>query len=173
MRALLGLLVLGALFIMAASWQNRMTSRLREDRSQRYNVASDSVAGQEGWSRLILGRPSGAEPLPLPDPLPEDQQLAYGAGGGAPGELDPGDQSQGGIPPIAPSASGPRYRPDDRHVVQKDEVLSTICQNHYDVRPLHLLVDRVAIYNDLKTANDIRIGTELRLPDPAVLFPDR
>ena len=40
-----------------------MTSELRQDRSQRYNVADDSAPGQEGWSRLILGRPSGADPL--------------------------------------------------------------------------------------------------------------
>ena len=63
MRALIGLVVLGTLFVMAASWQSRMTSELRRDRSQRYNVADDSAPGQEGWSRLVLGRPSGADPL--------------------------------------------------------------------------------------------------------------
>jgi len=155
---------------MAASWQNRMTSKLRGDRAQRYNIASDSVAGQEGWSRLILGRPSGADPLPLPEPSPEDQVLASGAGNEAPGSSPTGRVQP--RPESAPGA-GPRYRPDELHVVQPNEVLSTICQKHYEVRPLHLLVERVATYNDLKSANDIHIGDELRLPDAAVLFPDR
>lgn len=158
MRALIGLLVLGTLFVMAASWQSKMTERLREDRAQRYNVADDSAAGQEGWSRLILGRPSGAEPLLIPEPQGPSASF---------------------VPPQPPPQPAPepeptpRFRRDRVHRVQPNEVLGKICQDHYEVRPLAAVVARVATYNDLASPDDIREGQELLLPDAAVLFPER
>ena len=158
MRALIGLVVLGTLFVMAASWQSRMTSELRKDRSQRYNVADDSASGQEGWSRLILGRPSGVDPLLIPEP--------QGPAVSFPPQLTP--------PPAAPDpAPAPRFRPDRVHRVRANEVLGKICQEHYDVRPLDAVVEAVATYNELASPDDIREGQELLLPDPAFLFNER
>ena len=158
MRALIGLVVLGTLFVMAASWQSRMTSELRKDRSRRYNVADDSATGQEGWSRLILGRPSGVDPLLIPEP--------QGPAASFSPQLAP--------PSAAPEpAPAPRFRPDRVHRVQANEVLGKICQEHYEVRPLAAVVDRIAKYNDLDSPNDIREGQELRLPDPDFLFRER
>lgn len=157
MRALIGLVVLGTLFIMAASWQSRMTSELRQDRSQRYNVADDSAPGQEGWSRLILGRPSGADPLRVLE-----------SGGPAvtfSPEVTPG-------PPTPDPEPAYRYRGDRVHRVRSNEVLGKICQEHYEVRPLDAVVAAVATYNELASPDDIREGQELLLPDPAALFPE-
>ncbi|MEC8495556.1 MAG: hypothetical protein VXZ39_11560 [Planctomycetota bacterium] len=158
MRALIGLMVLGTLFVMAASWQSRMTSELRKDRSQRYNVADDSAPGQEGWSRLILGRPSGADPLLISEPRGPVASFSL----------------QEAPRPVRPDPTpAPRFRRDRVHRVRPNEVLGKICQENYEVRPLATVVERVAIYNDLASPNDIREGQELLLPDPAVLFPER
>lgn len=163
MRALIGLLVLGTLFIMAASWQKRMTSRLHDDRAQRYNVADDSAANQEGWSRLILGRPSGAEPLIVPEPQPPAASYVRQPAAAAPP-----------APVEEPEPTPPqRFRKDQIYTVQPGEVLSRICQEHYTVRPLPTLIERVATYNDLSSPDELRAGDELLLPDPAVLFPGR
>lgn len=158
MRALIGLVVLGTLFVMAASWQSRMTSELRKDRSRRYNVADDSASGEEGWSRLVLGRPSGADPLLIPEP---QAPVAIFSPQVAP-------------PPATPDPTpSPRFRRDRVHRVRPNEVLGKICQEHYEERPLAAVVEAVATYNDLASPNDIREGQELLLPDPAVLFRDR
>lgn len=164
MRALIGLLILGSLFVMAASWQNRTTSRLRGDRAQGYNVASDSVRPSEGWSQLIVGRPSGADPLPVPEQVALPGGSGVNAGNGA--------QPQGPRPLEADNPSV-KYRSDRIYVVQSNDVLSKICQDHYDARPLEDVIARVATYNDLKSPDAIRAGIEIRLPDAAVLFPER
>lgn len=158
MRALIGLVVLGTLFVMAASWQSRMTSELRRDRSQRYNVADDSVPGQEGWSRLVLGRPSGADPLLVVESVAPTTTFSPRA-----------------VPrPVTPDPEpAPRYRGDRVHRVRSNEVLGKICQEHYDVRPLEAVVEAVATYNELASPDDIREGQELLLPDPAFLFNER
>jgi hypothetical protein len=188
MRALIGLLVLGCLFIMAASWQNRTTSDLQSRRSLRYVAPADSAdTDTAGWSRLIFGRPSGSEPLPLPEPPPAlspgaVQGQPYGTGsdpspmtsrtngrtGQEPGS-DPSSMKRVGIE----STIAPRYARDFEYVVRANDSLGIICQKHYDERPLHKLVEAVSLYNDLKSPNAIRSGDTILLPDAAVLFPDR
>lgn len=159
MRALLGLLVLGSLFVMAASWQNRTTAGIQDRRAQRYGIPDDSAAGTDGWSRLVLGRPSGADPIRLPEPV-----------GPAP-DPTPGPGTGGVTPPIEPPVTPiPR---DFEYEVKPADVLGVICQRHYDVRPLAAVVEAVSRYNNLKSADDIRAGKILLLPDPAVLFPNR
>ena len=78
MRALLGLLVLGMLFVMAGSWQSRTTRRQHDARARSYNTSSDTSLGGD-WSRLLVGRASGADPLPVPEDLPELQFETSGA----------------------------------------------------------------------------------------------
>lgn len=162
MRALLGLLLLGTLFVMAASWQNRTTKGRHDERARRFNMSDATF--DEDWSRLLVGRPSGGEPIPVPeDYAPAPNVL----GDPLPPEVgdDPGWTP---TPPPAPT----RIPPDRVYVVKSGEVLGSICQREYEVRPLHLVVDKVARYNDLASPDAIREGLELKLPDPAVLFPD-
>ena len=159
MRALIGLLILGSLFVMAASWQNRTTSQLRDRRAQRYGIPSDSIASPAGWSRLVLGRPSGAEPLALPE-LPPD--------------FRPADDVNDGPTDPVPGPDMPALIPADfAYTVHSNDVLGTICQKHYDVRPLARVVRAVATYNDLSSQDAIRSGDVILLPDATVLFGPR
>ena len=159
MRALIGLLVLGSLFVMAASWQNRTTSQLRDRRAQRYGIPSDSIASPEGWSRLVLGRPSGAEPLALPELPPDFRPVDDDSGARTAQEL--------------PSPNPMLIPADFSYTVKSNDVLGTICQKHYDVRPLARVVRAVATYNDLSSQDAIRSGDVILLPDATVLFGPR
>jgi hypothetical protein len=155
MRTLIGLFLLGALFLAAAGWQHRLTDRLRDERSRKYGVPTREELERGEWSQLVLGRPSGAAPLPReraarrPPPTPQNDP------GGGPLAWEP--------------ASVP---PDREHTVARGEILGRICQSYYDTaRPR--VVEAVAAYNDLASANDIREGQVLLLPDLELLFPER
>lgn len=162
MRTLIPLLILGALLILAGEWQSRNSGPLRPpagtDREGAWGAVEGSGSGAdatgegEAWDLLVLGRPSGAEPLRRPETLVP-----------AP-------------PPIidAPPAPEPRPVPSDaRYIVQPNDALGLICQTHYEVRPLSSVVKAVADYNDLKSVDAIKSGDVLLLPDPAVLFQSR
>lgn len=150
MRALLGLLVLGGLFVVAASWQESHTERLRAQRSREFGLPSAGEAHDDSWCTLVLGRKSGAEPIPTPDPA----ELAY---------AEPAPSAD-----AAAAEPEPSFEPDYRYEVQKNDVLGKICQRHYGTaRPR--LVDAVARYNELASANDIRAGQILLLPDRELL----
>lgn len=136
---------------MAALWQDRITERLRGERRLVHGIPQAGDIRGDDWARLILGRPSGEEPLPAPTdlstppPVDEDQEFRI--------EL-------------------PDFAPDYHYVVTSKDVLGKICQAHYDSEyPLRKLVAAVAAYNDLRSANDIRAGHVLLLPDLGILFP--
>lgn len=187
MRALIGLLVLGCLFVMAASWQNRTTAELQSRRSLRYAAPADAAENDTaGWSRLIFGRPSGAEPLPIPEAALRPDPPWPGTGQGTdvgsasfdtePQGSNPGRDSDSlppdGIRPVGIEATvAPRYARDFEYVVRPNDSLGIICQKHYKERPLLKLVEAVALYNDLKSPDAIREGKTILLPDAAVLFP--
>ncbi|MEM8709448.1 MAG: LysM domain-containing protein [Planctomycetota bacterium] len=189
MRALIGLLILGCLFVMAASWQNRTTTELQNRRTLRYAAPADAAETDDaGWSRLVLGRPSGSEPLPLPSPAPSlAPGLAPGAssggyvnsappeaGAGSPARSDEPASSSGGMARTSMEATiAPRFARDFEYVVRPNDSLGVICQKHYEERPLIKLVEAVALYNDLKSPDAIRAGDTILLPDAAVLFPER
>lgn len=150
MRALIPLLVLGTLLILAGEWQSRTAP---DPASPQEGPAEAMVATEgDGWDLLVLGRPSGAEPLRRPEPVRP-----------LPVVVDQGTVRP--LPSIVPS--------DTRYVVQPNDVLGLICQAHYDVRPLSSVVAAVAEYNDLSSVDAIQSGDILLLPDPAVLFQGR
>lgn len=173
---------------MAASWQNRTTAELQSRRSLRYAAPADAADNDTaGWSRLIFGRPSGAEPLPIPEQALRADTPWPGSGSvdaGAQGEGLAGDEYDQGAPPPdgnpAPnelrsvgfeSTIAPRYARDFEYVVRANDSLGVICQKHYEERPLLKLVEAVALYNNLKSPDSIRAGDTILLPDAAVLFP--
>lgn len=152
MRIILGLLLLGGLFLMAALWQGRITERLHGERRLRHGIPAAGDRRGDDWARLVLGRPSGVDPLPAPtdlsSPAPVDEEQEFRI------EL-------------------PDFPPDYHYVVTSKDVLGKICQAHYDSQyPLRQLVAAVAAYNDLRSANDIRAGHVLLLPDLGILFPE-
>ncbi len=156
MRTLIPLLILGALLILAGEWQSRNSGALRRPETDVTESARTPESGAnatgEGWDLLVLGRPSGADPLRRPESV-----------------LTPDTVQQ----PL-PSPPQPRPVPSDtRYVVQPNDALGLICQTHYEVRPLSSVVEAVADYNDLKSVHAIKSGDILLLPDPAVLFQGR
>jgi len=160
MRALLGLLLLGGLFLSAATWQGRTTERLREQRALEFGVPKDAAsrrAGRAGWSELVLGRPSGQPPLP-PLATPDTSQ-----------KVEPtGDTGAKGV---LPSNGEPRrYTPDFEYVVRPKDVLGVICQKHYGKGRLTKIIPAVAAYNDLPTQDAIVAGKVLLLPDVKLLL---
>lgn len=160
MRALLGLLVLGGLFLSAATWQSRTTQRLREQRAHEYGVPEDASKRREsraGWSELVLGRPSGQPPLP-PLAAPEGPPPAGGRAS------TPSAEPSGGA--IEPR----KYAPDFEYVIRPNDVLGVICQKHYGKGRLAKIVPAVAAYNDLPTQDAIVAGKVLLLPDVRLLL---
>jgi len=141
--------VLAGLFLLAAIWQRSHTEALREERAQRYGVPDSAHPRESGWSTLVLGRPSGADPLP---PLE----------GGVAGEEPPPGEEPPTPSPTPPPAEAREY--DYRYEVQGGDVLGRICARHYGTsKPA--LVEALARYNDLESPDDIRQGDILLLPE--------
>lgn len=147
MRALAGLLVLAVLFAMAAGWQHRTGKRLQRQRTNEHGGPTLIAEQEEGWSRLVVGRPSGAEPIRV-EPVP----------------VRPGTAS-------APAASDSEVAPVEAvYTVRSGDVLGRICQDFYrSARPR--LVDAVAAHNGLSNADALRVGQVLRLPSVDALLP--
>ena len=153
MRVFLGLIVLLSMFLMAAFWQKGYTRRLQEQRDIEQGYSVHSTSADDRWVKLVLGRPSGAEPLAAPIHLqgtPPD-----------PAPVDPGV-------PAPPTETD--IEPDVTYVVQSNDVLGTICQERYGTANPKV-IDAVALYNDLKDPNDLDLGQTLALPSLEVLFP--
>lgn len=172
MRALLGLLFLGFLFVMAAKWQSRTTRGQHQARANLYNRNSDA-SFDDDWSILLVGRHSGGEPIPVPEDAAGPGGRAAGDRRDGPGQ-GPGVGAGGIAPGVAPRPDPepptPRIPPDRVYTVKANDVLGSICQRHYD-RPPHQVVDLVAEYNDLPSPDAIREGDVLLLPAEVVFFP--
>ena len=150
MRALLGLIVLGGLFLLAAGWQKGQSDAQRARREQRHGLPDPRQPRDGDWSLLVLGASSGAEPIEGYDP-------PAGPGSSAP----PGPSG-----PLTPDP--PPYAPDYRYEVQPGDHLGGICDRHYGTsRPA--LVEAVSRYNELPDPDAIGAGDSLLLPDRALL----
>ncbi len=152
MRVFLGIAVLGSLFLMAAFWQRGITQRLQQKRTYEQGQGHSTDRAENRWATLVLGKPSGEEPLP------------------APVQLEPGP-----VPPPLdvqePPEPEPDFEPDVQYTVQAGDVLGTICMRRYDTAKPRV-VKAVALYNDLKNENAVKQGQVLALPSLEVLFPD-
>jgi len=154
MRAILGLLILGALFLMAATWQSRWTEKLQAQREREFGVPAAVEEVPDGWSTLVIGRPSGADPFSVP------QSEAYEP-------IEPRVEDE---EPFVPWDALPA-RPDFSYTVRSGDILGRICANHYDSsKPW--LVDAVARYNGINS-DSLRVGMELLLPDYELLLEER
>jgi nucleoid-associated protein YgaU len=182
-------LLLLACFATATLWQARWTEGLREQRDRAWEgavggaadaPARDPVAvpGPEdetaqggsrapAWSRVVVGRPSGADPVPRPaggrlrrrTSMPVDEAVAAGMAEGSPGD-------EGGVP-----ASEEVARPELEFTmkVRRGQSLSVICQEHYKTARRDL-VEALARFNALSSPDRIREGQTLRLPARQLLL---
>lgn len=156
MRVLLGWLILFGLAAVAglgtAYW--RAHARERSD-----SVTSVQAADALGVPAVItFGAPSGASPISLPED-PRSIPLLR-----APDPTDPEPRSD--PTPRQPEPFELKVRPGN--------VLSKICQDFYTERghrSLSAITERVAAWNGLSSANDLKAGQIIQLPTLEQLFP--
>lgn len=113
---------------------------------------------EEGWGRIVVGAPSGAEPRPRPnaplEPVPVAPQ------GAAP------DDDETASPHLDPDVSvtpPPRWPADLELVVRSGQSLSKIVAAEYG-RSTPELVELLARYNGMDDPNKLRVGQTLRIP---------
>ena len=157
MRLLLGLLILGGLFLVAANWQENLRSSVLKTRRLERGIPSHvdtTVNGEDGWATLVLGAPSGAKSIRPKNAAPPESII------------------QGPTPePVTPQPLPPTIQPDQERRIAPDDSLSRICEQHYGTsRPR--LVQALALYNSLSSPNQIRVGATLLLPDLDLLQGD-
>lgn len=144
MRAALWILSLLVLF--ATAWL--VQARWREAAARELGRTELRPLDQ-GWSRALIGRPSGVEPVNVPPRA-------------APQPTDPPT-----IAAEAPRAPSPEQTapttPAARHVVAAGETLASICALHYGSKKKDV-VAALARFNGLADANALRVGQTLLVP---------
>jgi hypothetical protein len=164
-RLLLGGLVLVVLFLAATLWQRSWTSAARSERTAARGgpsaVENDVPAG---WSRVVIGRPSGAEPFRGSGPaIPSGSSNA---------------PNEPALHPTATPAPPPTAQPPppqaqaNEVIVLPGQSLSTICRGHYGTARTEV-VEAVARHNRLASADSVREGQTLDLPPLEQLLPKR
>ena len=158
MRPALGILFLVLLFVAATlvqeSWIDDVRSRLPGLQLQ----AEDEVlanAGEEraseGWAQLVIGSPSGADPVTPPGTFQERNEERRMLVGNEPAlEAIPED-----IPAAPPS--------DFEITLDANSTLSELCVRFYGSGAPELY-QRLAEYNGFADANAIRAGHKLLVP---------
>lgn len=165
MRTLIGLSILGTLFLLAAFWQEFETSDARDRRRHEFGVEHESEAtlpGGEGWTTLVLGSPSRAlsrRPDPdARDPHPDDF---------APDRFDDDASDPDDVPPDP----DPIDSDITLHHVKSGEFLGGICSKHYGTSKPSV-VNAVAAFNGLSSPNALRADTTIQLPPRALLLEE-
>jgi hypothetical protein len=162
-RAVLGLLLLLALFGAASYWQGSWTASLREERDVLQRPPGTLEEREEGWGRIVIGRPSGADPIELPEPIADPAE-----GRGTPRFRRTDEKTPEETKAVQPVTPPPPA--DFEYLVPGGRVLSKICEEFYgsgrDPIPA-----TVATYNGLASPDELRAGKTLKLPEWEVLFP--
>ena len=164
MRTALALCLAVALFASAALWHADRRGSAGRQVAAEEKPAPGSAAREsarfthpvpEGWVEVILGAPSGADPIrvPLWYTRPADEQLDLAESAPDAGNLEE-------HPTFLPTPGRP---PDFELEVGPGQVLSRIAVHHYGTsRPR--LVEALARYNGLDSPDKLREGQRLRLP---------
>lgn len=155
MRAAIWIALLVAAFVLAWQLEDRWSDAHRAERDAAYSrITADESALPEGFGRVVVGAPSGADPI-LGQQPPD-------VGSGTRTGMDATSTNVGAEP--ARSASPPSNPAGlRRHVVRKGESLSKICAAFYGTARKDV-VDAVARANGLTNSGAIREGQALVLP---------
>ena len=155
MRLFAVLFALALAFGLAALWQRHKVDELRAARERASRVAAGVLAEtpsgdlRRGKGVVIVGRPSGVDPLPVP--------------GGAGGE------GAAGVPSDAELSGGELSGADAARLadfvmeVRSGQTLSGIAAAIYGTAPAEL-VRRLAAYNGMEDPDELRAGQRLLLP---------
>jgi nucleoid-associated protein YgaU len=161
MRVVAILLAFAAAFGLAAWWQSRRIDRLRRE-SELAQKLRDGELGEtssgivpQGWGVVVVGRPSGAEPI-----------------GGERGEVEDAVEYEDATearPDSAPASAAtppaldPASLADFELTVAPGHSLSEIAKEHYGTAS-GAVVGALARYNGLTDADRLTAGQRLLLP---------
>lgn len=142
-RLLFGLLLLVGAFAVALAWQRRFVDA----------AAAPSIAVSNGapraastdWVRIVVGAPSGVDPIEIETPRRETNPF--------PERPDPA------APAPAPVVASREFE----LTVQRGQTLSTICKAHYGTARVSV-VEALARHNRMRDASSLREGQRLQLP---------
>jgi phage tail protein X len=169
MRAVLGLVILGALCLGAAQWQGRLTRSAQEQREARAGIplpGAQHVPGEEGWAVLVLGAESRAPRLA--DLARSGATASAGTPSPPPPPVAAATQEAPNPIPVQPPAPAPTLAPLRTHRVQRGETLGEICVEAYGTQKGGLPL-ALARFNGLDDPGQIREGQDLLIPDRARL----
>jgi nucleoid-associated protein YgaU len=162
-RLLVGVLILLALFSAAALWQRSWKDEARSSRDSFSNSRQEASSANsgDGWSRVVLGRPSGGEPYAA-----KAEETSPGSTSAI--RESPADPAREGGPGPAqgtksPAAAPPAPELDPVVTVKAGQTLSEICHEHYGSARQELVL-AVARYNQLTGPDEIREGQRILLP---------
>ena len=170
LRILIGLAGLFSVFALAWLWQERTIEQSRRIRDDAPNVlAKAESAGVKqnpphpsplahlppGWGRIVLGRPSGAEPTA------RLEAIAPPADPGVPAIDQPDSPTV--EPPHEPLPAPSTWPSDQELIVRPGQSLSKIIAGAYG-RSTPALVSKLAAYNGMENANKLREGQKLLIP---------
>lgn len=142
-RLVLGLVLLAGTFAFALAWQRQLVDAAGPSGTTPSADASRPAASD--WVRIVVGAPSGAEPIEVETP-----RRATPA-------------------PLArrePDAAPPSRTSTPREfelTVQQGQTLSTICKAHYGTARASV-VQALARHNQMRDASALREGQHLKLP---------
>jgi len=159
LRTLLWWLLLLCLFALAGLVQIRWRKGVHAERQELRATPATLEEREQGWARITIGEPSGAEPVQIELWYPEPEEAAEPP---VPPGGDPG--------PGPPEGPPPGYRPADFvYTVPRGRVLSKICEDFYGTgRPP--IPQRVAEYNGMASPDELKENQVLHLPAWEVLF---
>lgn len=158
MRILVGLTLLFLTFGLAAWWQRRTLNEMRLQRGAASGVTSVEAERLPGWGELVVGEPSGADPVERPLPPTATDSGAAGRGEGQRGGGERAGGAPGGV--VQPP---PTYPPPYELRIRSGQRLWSLLERHYGhVGPG--LVQEIADYNGLADANVLEVDQLLLLP---------
>lgn len=149
MRIALYLTFLLSLFFAASALHHRWISQNRAETSQRLLTVGTRPA--EGWARVVIGRPSAAEPIEW---HPTDEPARY---------LDPEEEQVFEVEEESFEELVPLREQDIELTLDAGQTLSELCHQVYGTASPNVY-QRLAEYNGLGSADAIRAGQALRLP---------
>ena len=156
-RILVGLCLLFLTFGLAALWQGRTLDEMRRQRdaaTQGDEFGAD--ARLPGWGQLVVGAPSGAEPVERPASM---QERTHSNAPTGPPSPTPGSEDPGGVREFQP----PRFPPPFELRIRSGQRLWSLLERHYDRVGPNLIAD-IAAYNGIPDPNVIEVGQLLHLP---------
>ena len=163
MKLLVGVLLLLVAFAAAVLWQRSWlaTAEAKRDLAQQSDMRDSPAptrAGNGDWGRVIVGRPSGADPVEPPTSATPSATRTPSSDAPTPADRSGARATTAG-PTHAPADTGPA----SSVIVQRGDSLSSLCQAHY-VTSRKEVVQALARYNKLKDADQLREGATLLIP---------